>query len=141
LFDYLNKNLIYDVRSTIYDFKSEIRNRKYGIIYIRYMSWLCSYRSRRNCPERRCRFRCLLQTSQTQKISCGYGRSGRMGKITFSVPLRSENIRQILCCTDYIRIRISALYLSSNIITTHLTAKTLSRQGGVSPPSLSQNRT
>ncbi len=83
----------------------------------------CSYRSRRNCPERRCRLRCLLRTSQTQKISCGYGRSGRTGKITFSVPLRSENIRQISCCTDYIRIRISALYLSSNIITTQLTAK------------------
>ena len=117
LFDYLNKNLIYD-------FKSQIPNRKYGIICTRCMSWQCSYRSRQNRPERRSRLRCLLRTSQTRKISCGCGCSGRTGKITFSVPLRSENIRQILCCTDYIRIRISALYLSSNIITTHLTAKT-----------------
>ena len=88
------------------------------------MSWPCSYRSRRNCPESRSRFHCFLRTFQTRKIPCGYGRSGRKGKITFSVPLRSENIRQILCCIYHIEIRISALYLSSNIITTHFTAKT-----------------
>lgn len=108
LFDYLNKNLMYEVRFTILNPKSQIWNRKYSIICIRCMSWPYSYRNRWNCPESWSRFHCFLRTSQTQKISCGYGRSGRTGKITFSVPLRSENIRQISCCTDYIRIRIPA---------------------------------